>query len=97
VDKSLQKLLATPRVEKSTTHHAHHDQAPGYHYESEPDGRVNDLHHHVRGNLCGNIEREENCKSNVVVKTAHSQINLKVDKSCIPDVGTVQEAKPVEY
>lgn len=76
---------------------ADHGQGPEEHDEGEPDARSKPLHHHVRGDLRGNVEREEDGKAVIVLDALEMQVFLEVVETCIADVRAVEETEPAAY
>lgn len=70
---------------------ADHRHRPEYHDKSKPDARSEAFHHHVAGDFGGDVEREQNGETVVVLQAVESKILLEVVESGIPNVCTIQE------
>lgn len=69
-----------------------HSNRPEEHNECEPDGGPDALHHDIRGNLGGDVEREENGEAVVVLEAVEVEVAFEMIQAGVADVCAVEEA-----
>jgi hypothetical protein len=69
-----------------------HSNRPKKHDECEPDGGPDALHHDVGGNLCCNVEGEQNGEAVIVLEAIEVEVAFEVVEAGVADVGAVEEA-----
>jgi hypothetical protein len=74
---------------------ADHRERPEEHDKSKPYRRPRAFHHHVRRNLRSDIEREQNGKAVIILKTMELEILLKVIETGVANVGAIKKTQPV--
>lgn len=76
--------------------HEGHDQSPDDDDGGEENARRKELQECIREGLEDGVGDEENRQRHVIVGAGHPKVGFHASKSCISDVGSIEEGEEIE-